>query len=180
MDALTLYIAFSTDPYGGSHTTLLGVCPTASAASRLVVGWTINLVRQGLGRYLTEEETSSYFDNFISWCDSREVRHNFDDFVQDGGKLSNSEIKDFINYSGLRDRFAYFISCSWNEENKAFINAVFLDSHTMKSIMACCQDGETLGETTCKCPNCGYNNPVKLATCRLCNNEIERMSDVSV
>jgi len=111
MDALTLYIALSTDPYGGSHTTLLGVCPTASAASRLVVGWTINLVRQGLGRYLTEEETSSYFDNFISWCDSREVRHNFDDFVQDGGKLSNSEIKDFINYSGLRDRFAYFISC---------------------------------------------------------------------
>jgi hypothetical protein len=180
MDALTLFVAFSTDPYGGSYTTLLGVCPTRVGASRLVDGWTINLIHQGLGKYLTEEETSLYCDSFISWCDSREERHNFNDFLQDGGQLSNSQIKDFMYYSGLRDRFGYFTSCSWNEKNKAFINCSFLDSHTMQTIMACCQDGETLGEITCKCPNCGYNNPVKLATCRLCNNEIERMSDVSV
>lgn len=181
----TLNVMYLSDPYcsGAQH---FPFCASVDITKvhGVMNKYLIYMVRNGIKHFFSDEERDNYENVFFDWCRAKDLPYHSEEyspnkFFENGGNLSNAQIISFLTHSDLVRRFAYIKPMSNDVLMNMFVNRVVCDEDFSSILMGVQEDScSTPIKISCICPNCGYNNPASLATCQLCNKEIESESNV--
>ncbi len=174
--------------YPGEGYNAIGVFSDREVAEKIVHALTIRYWNRGVEDYISDSRFAE--KEFEEYCGKRSIACGDDsgntwrDFVNgEASNMTESQIVDFLSKIGLS--FAHIgqpivqVCLNETETNGGFCATLGGD---MESLVLDCIKGRpksdivTIGKIAvgaCKCDGCGYTNPAGVATCRLCNREIE-------
>jgi hypothetical protein len=169
--------------------TLLCVCDTVREAKIIQDGHTVKMIKSGCRAYAAWDK-ALFKKNFLQYCtekapnllpymaDQKGKDTAWDRFCENGFYLMNREIVDCCSKIGLEFNFMVELrKRNLPHYGKTILveTAFSYESEDDDYIKDLVEMSPVLEETdaSCTCENCGYNNIVKVSTCRLCNTEME-------
>lgn len=165
-----------------------GVFSDREVAEKVVNELTLRYWSKGVEDFISAAADAE--EEFKTFCESRSIvcdkdsENTWDDFIAGSAKnMTETDILSFLSRIGVS--FAHVgqqvtqVCLSETEINGGFCATL---GGSMESVVRDAMIGRPKSDIVtivkmavgaCKCDGCGYTNPAGVATCRLCNREIE-------
>jgi len=172
-------------PTEGYHT--FGIFSDSEVAQKVVNEINLRYWSKGVGDFISvdhEEEFKTFCEKRSIVCDE-DSGNTWNDFIEGSAtNMTETDILSFLSRIGLS--FAHVgqqvtqVCLSETEINGGFCATL---GGGMESVVRDAMKGRPKSDIVkigkiavgaCKCDGCGYINPAGVATCRLCNREIEK------
>jgi hypothetical protein len=174
--------------YPGEGYNPIGVFSDREVAERFAKFISIRFWKRGIADFIEDDDYAK--GRFNKYCETHSIpcdedsNNTWSDFLEgEAMNMTDSQIAECLSSFGLS--FAHVgspivqVCLNETEANGGFCATIGGD---MESLVRDSMSGRpksdivTIGKIavgTCKCDGCGYANPAGVATCRLCNREIE-------